>query len=162
MPLLINRELVEADNWTTVNEETIEQAIASNDDIIVPLALFEEHKAALESRSGAVAPLLTGDDAYDEILADPNRFALIAISIPALRDGRCFSIARLLKRAGFKGQLRATGDVSHDRLDFLTRCGFNALEVPEDRYSDEALNAFDEFSVRYQGADDDNRPVYHR
>ena len=158
MPLLINRELVKNDSWTLVDEETLQHS----GDIIVPLALYLDNQDSLSSREGAVAVQINGDDDIEAVLANPNAFPLISIFFPVLRDGRGFSIARLLKRAGFTGQIRATGDVSHDRLDFMTRCGFDALEIPADRYSEEVSNAFSEFSVRYQGAEDDSRPVYRR
>lgn len=162
MPLLINKQPVDADSWVTVNEDNQDSLLASDQNIIAPLALYLEQAEQLAGRNGKTGVLVTGEDDLDAILALADNAPLIAVEIPALRDGRCFSIARLLKRAGYAGELRATGDVSHDRLDFLTRCGFTALDVPADRYSDEALNAFSEFSVRYQGADDDSRPVYRR
>lgn len=162
MPLLINRELVDNDSWQLVDAEALESNTLPAGDIIVPLAYYQEHEAALNGRDGQVAIQVSGDDEIDGVLENPNQFPLIAIFIPALRDGRCFSIARLLKRAGFNGQIRAVGDVSHDRLDFLTRCGFDALDIPADRFSDEVFNAFSEFSVRYQGAEDDSRPVYRQ
>lgn len=158
MPLLINREPVENDSWTLVDEDTLQQS----GDIIVPLALYLENQDSLSNRDGSLAVQVSGDDNIDTVLENPNRFPLIAVFFPAVRDGRGFSIARLLKRAGFTGQIRATGDVSHDRLDFMTRCGFDALEIPADRYSEEVHNAFSEFSVRYQGAEDDSRPVYRQ
>lgn len=162
MPLLINRELVDNDSWQLVGEEALENNELPSGDIIVPLAFYQENSDALINHDGEVAIQLTGDDEIDGVLENPSQFPLIAIFIPALRDGRAFSIARLLKRAGFKGQIRAIGDVSHDRLDFLTRCGFDALEIPADRFSDEVFNAFSEFSVRYQGCEDDSRPVYRQ
>jgi len=167
MPLLINRELVDNDSWQLVDAEALEnKELSAGDipagDIIVPLAFYQENSDALNSRDGQVAIQLAGGDEIDGVLENPNQFPLIAIFIPALRDGRAFSIARLLKRAGFEGQIRAVGDVTHDRLDFLTRCGFDALEIPADRFSDEVFNAFSEFSVRYQGCEDDSRPVYRQ
>jgi len=36
---------------------------------------------------------------------------LIAVAFPAFADGRGFSLARLLRRAGFTGELRASGRI---------------------------------------------------
>lgn len=159
MPLLINRERVDNDPWTRVDEETL---ATTDGDIIVPIALYREQRDALSARTGRIAVQVNGDDEIDDLLAEPNRFELIAIEFPTLRDGRGFSIARLLKRAGFNGQIRAVGDVTQDRLDYMMRCGFDALDISAERFSEEVFNAFTEMSVRYQGAADDQRPVYHQ
>ncbi|MGB0466506.1 MAG: DUF934 domain-containing protein [Pontibacterium sp.] len=158
MPLFINRTLVENDSWQQVDEESLTQG----GDIIVPLPLYQAHLATLQSREGQVAIQIEGDVDINWLLAHAEQFPLITIHFPVLRDGRGFSIARLLRRAGFSGEIRALGDVSQDRLDFMTRCGFDALEIPTERFSPEVANAFDEFSVRYQGAADHSRPVYHQ
>ena len=54
---------------------------------------------------------------------------------PNFRDGRAYTQARLLReRFGFRGELRATGQVLRDQFVFLARAGFDAFEVkkPED------------------------------
>jgi phosphoadenosine phosphosulfate reductase len=59
-----------------------------------------------------------------------GRFASIAVSFPAFTDGRGYSTARLLReRFGFKGELRAVGDVLQDQIPHMQRCGFDALVV---------------------------------
>lgn len=157
MPLLINREVV-ADNWTLINEESLDQA----GDIIVPLALYLENKEALEGREGQLAIQVNGDDDLAVVLESLDKFPLIAIDFPAFRDGRGFSIARLLNRAGYKGEIRATGDVGRDRIAYMERCGFTAIQISDEIYKDEMLSAFTEVSNYYQSATDDNRAVYHQ
>ncbi len=157
MPLLINREVV-ADNWTLINEETIDQA----GDIIVPLALYLENKETLENRDGQLAIQINGDDDLDEVLSTLDKFPLIAVDFPVFRDGRGFSIARHLVRAGYKGEIRATGDVGRDRIAYMERCGFTAIQISDEIYKDEMLSAFTEVSNYYQSAADSNRAVYHQ
>ncbi|MFY0677389.1 MAG: DUF934 domain-containing protein [Neptuniibacter sp.] len=157
MPLLINREVV-ADNWTLINEETLDQA----GDIIVPLALYLENKDSLENREGQLAIQVNGDDELDELLDNLDKFPLIAVDFPAFRDGRGFSIARLLVRAGYKGEIRATGDVGRDRIAYMERCGFTAIQISDEIYKEEMLSAFTEVSNYYQSATDSNRAVYHQ
>ena len=79
-----------------------------------------------------------------------SEVSLIAIDFGVLRDGRGFSIARNVKRRGFKGEVRAVGDVSYDRLDNMQRSGFNAYQIADENYSAETINAFTEISVNYQ------------
>ncbi|MGH1463404.1 MAG: DUF934 domain-containing protein [Neptuniibacter sp.] len=157
MPLLINREVV-ADNWTLINEETLDQT----GDIIVPLALYLENKDSLDNREGQLAIQINGDDELDEVLSNLDKFPLIAVDFPAFRDGRGFSIARLLIRAGYKGEIRATGDVGRDRIAYMERCGFTAIQISDDIFKEDMLSAFTEVSNYYQSATDSNRAVYHQ
>lgn len=157
MPLLINREVV-ADNWTLVNEETLTQT----GDIIVPLALYLENSAALEQRQEQLGIQVNGDDDLSYLLENLDKFPLIAVDFPVFRDGRGFSIARLLDRAGYKGELRATGDIGRDRLAYMERCGFTAIQIADEIYKPEMLSAFTEVSNYYQSAADSNRAVYNQ
>lgn len=155
MPLLINRTPVENDPWITLEDE---QAIPAEGSVILPLAQWLENRDALAGRE--IGVLVNGEDDLEQVLALNGQVELIAVEFPAFTDGRGFSIARLLRRAGYQGQLRAVGDVTRDRLAYLERCGFDALDVPEERFKDEVLNAFDEVSVRYQGGASVTRPAY--
>ncbi len=157
MPLLINRKVVE-DNWTLVNEETLQQA----GDIIVPLALYTEHEAELSAREGQVAVQVNGDDDLNLVLTQLDKFPLIAVDFPAFRDGRGFSIARHLVRAGYEGQIRATGDIGQDRFAYLERCGFTAIQIADEIFRPEMLESFDDMSNYYQSAADKVRAVYHQ
>ncbi|WP_415885520.1 DUF934 domain-containing protein [Neptuniibacter sp. QD37_6] len=157
MPLLINHEVV-ADNWTLINEESLDQT----GDIIVPLALYLENQDALTSHKGLVAVKVNGDDDIDFLVENLDKFPLVAIDFPAFRDGRGFSIARLLVRAEYKGEIRATGDIGQDRFAYLERCGFTAIEIADDVFKPEMLKSFDEMSNYYQSAADKVRAVYHQ
>ena len=55
-----------------------------------------------------------------------------AVDFPKFTDGRAYSQARLLRgRYGYRGELRANGDVLRDQLLFMQRCGFDAFVVRE-------------------------------
>ena len=61
-----------------------------------------------------------------------STFALIALEFPKFRDGRAYSYARLLReRYGFKGELRAVGDVLMEQLFFMLRTGFDAFDIQQ-------------------------------
>ena len=56
--------------------------------------------------------------------------ALIVIAFPSFTDGRGYSMGWLLRdRLGYKGELRATGDILFDEMQFMLRCGFDAFEI---------------------------------
>ena len=61
---------------------------------------------------------------------DIARLAVIALVFPKFTDGRAYSTARRLREtAGYRGQIRATGDVLLDQLPLMLRCGFDAFEI---------------------------------
>jgi uncharacterized protein (DUF934 family) len=93
-----------------------------------------------------------------EVGADAAKFGLIAVAFPSFSDGRAFSQARVLRdRYGFTGEIRATGGVLRDQLQFMQRCGIDAFEVPERALEEDWFAALDEIDLFYQPAED-NRP----
>jgi uncharacterized protein (DUF934 family) len=60
-----------------------------------------------------------------------GRLALIAIDFPSFSDGRGFSTARALRRAGFAGTLRARGPLIPDQFAALLACDIDEVEVAE-------------------------------
>jgi uncharacterized protein (DUF934 family) len=129
---------------------------------IVTLARYAASREALLERYPALGVRVASDKLPSDI-PEPSRLALIAIEFPRFSDGRGFSIARQLRdRHGFKGELRAVGWVLRDQLFYMERCGFNAFELKAGKPLESALEAFGEFSVTYQAATDDPRPIYRR
>lgn len=160
MPLIIDRQPVAADSWIRVDSE---EALNQAGDLLVDFALWQQHRDALKARGGKLGVVVDGDTDLDALVADLDQLALVAIAFPSFADGRGFSQARILRQHhGFKGEIRAVGDVTWDRLRFMARCGINAYDVPAERYSDAMLRAFDEITVCYQGAEDDPRPIYRQ
>ena len=57
---------------------------------------------------------------------------LVAIAFPKFVDGRGYSMGWLLRsRYGYRGEMRAIGDVLFDELQFMVRCGFDAFEITD-------------------------------
>lgn len=89
--------------------------------------------------------------------ADPRSLSLDGITrvdlhFPKFTDGRAYSQAFLLRRRlGFKGEIRATGDVLIDQLVQMQRSGFDAAELREDQDIAHAQRQFDRFGAFYQG-----------
>ena len=80
-----------------------------------------------------------------------GRLALIALNFPKFRDGRAYSQARLLReRYGYRGELRATGQVLRDQFSFFIRAGFDALDVAKPSDADAFAAALARYSVFYQ------------
>ncbi|RZM07651.1 MAG: DUF934 domain-containing protein, partial [Sphingomonas sp.] len=101
------------------------------------------------------------DDAR-ALLPHLARLQLVEVSFPSFRDGRGYSAARILREAGYAGELRAAGDVLVDQLPLMRRCGFDAF-APEAEIDAATLAAsLDRYDDRYQPAADPAVPVWKR
>jgi uncharacterized protein (DUF934 family) len=87
----------------------------------------------------------------------------VEVNFPKFGDGRGFSIGRLLReRYGYKGELRAVGQITRDHLFFLESCGFDAFELREGEDPHEALAGFEDFSESYQASVARPLPLFRR
>ncbi len=110
---------------------------------------------ALRARNGKLGLRLPNDAPVESIARDLDRFDLVVLHFPKFTDGRAYSQARLLRgRYGYKGELRATGEVLRDQLLFMRRCGFDRFAVGERAIREDWAKAFAEFDVFYQQAQD--------
>jgi len=131
--------------------------------IVVPLALWKAQRDNLIARGTPVGVWLKPDDEPAEIAADLSWLALVAVHFPKFTDGRGYSTATQLRtRYGYKGELRAFGDVGRDQLFFLKRVGFDSFALAAHRDPDKALESFADFSLVYQGAVDDPVPLFRK
>ncbi len=137
--------------------------LPAHGDIIVSVDRYRELRAQLQKRNSRVGVQLRSDQEAKVVADFVAELPLIAIEFPGFKDGRGYTTARLLReRFGFKGELRAVGDVLRDQLFYMQRCGFNAYELKAGKDIDGALQAFSEYSVSYQGAADEPRPLFRR
>ena len=127
-------------------------------DVIVPLARWQADRTLLAARGGRVGVRLKSDEPPARVADDLGRFSVVALEFPAFRDGRAYSYARLLRdQYGFRGEIRAVGDVLLEQLHFMTRVGFDAFELVSDDPQRDFDIAAGDFSVWYQPASDDRR-----
>lgn len=151
MKLLKAGEVV-SDTWTSVEADDV---MPSDGPVIVPLARWRAERAALIARNAPLGLRLASDEPPAEIRDDLGHFDLIALEFPIYRDGRAYSYARLLReRYGFKGELRAVGNILFDQLLFMHRSGFDAFEVEKDNDATRFQQALSQFTVRFQPAGD--------
>lgn len=116
----------EADTWSKAGAD----AAIGDGPVIVSKKRWLAEREALSARAAPVGLQLEPGESLDDIASDLPRFALIALSFPKYSDGRAFSTARLLReKYGYKGELRAVGNVLNDQIAFMWRVGFDTLEV---------------------------------
>jgi len=94
-----------------------------------------------------------GDDAR-VLLPFLDRLALIEVNFPSFADGRGYSAARILREAGYTGEMRAVGDVLIDQLSHMRRCGFDAFAPDAPLNEGDAERAFATWENVYQHAFD--------
>jgi uncharacterized protein (DUF934 family) len=125
--------------------------------------LHEEPAVTLDSflgQSNATAVRIESGEDARALLPHLERLALVEVSFPKYRDGRGYSSGRILREAGYTGELRAQGDVLVDQIPLMRRCGFDSFapESPVDPATLEASLA--RYEHVYQPAADAYVPVW--
>lgn len=116
---------------------------------------------AFTEQTNATAVRIEPSDDARALLPQLDRLALVEVAFPAWTDGRGYSSARILREAGYKGELRATGDLVIDMLHHLRRCGFDAFAPERPLNPDDAKTAFERWENVYQAtAIDGRQPIW--
>jgi uncharacterized protein (DUF934 family) len=159
MPLVENGRIVE-DRYVRILDDA---PIPDRVGVIVPASRLLADAHELVRRDGSLGVLWPNDRRVAELEPWLGHLALIALVFPKFRDGRAYSQARLFReRYGFRGELRATGDVLRDQFQFLLRAGFDALEVKKAADAEVFAEAVARFSVFYQPSADGRLPALRR
>ena len=157
MPLIKDNELV-PDPWVTLGDD---EALPEGAPAIVGLERWQNERETLIKRNAPLGIRLRSDQPPKLVLDDLDRFAVVALEFPKFGDGRAYSYARLLReRYGYRGELRAVGNVLRDQALFMLRCGFDAFELAEDSALEGWRAALAEISVFYQPTADGRSPVH--
>ena len=100
--------------------------------IILTKNLWIEKKQILKEKKINVGIQINSDESIDEITEDLKYFSLIQFNFLTFKDGRPFSIAKILrKKLNFEKEIRASGHILPDQYIFLMRCGFDTVEIEE-------------------------------
>lgn len=166
MPDAIGRTLIrhgklEADVWRL---HQTEDAFALPPDApgwMVSLAGWKAHAAALPPRQHPLGIVLPTDADWSDLVFDAAALqhrgdvAFIAVHFSQYGDGRGMSLAWMLREEyGWRGELRALGDVLIDTVHYLARCGFDSFVTKPGHDPVEALASLQAFTSHYQPAYD--------
>lgn len=165
MAMIIKDRDVVSDPWQLLEPAAESQppSVPATGDVIIPAALWRAEREVLKVRAGRIGVWLTPDEDPVSIAEDLPLFGVVAVVFPKLADGRGYSTGRLLReRYGYRGELRAIGDVQRDHLHFLWRCGFNAFALRDGEDPREALVSFAELSESYQSSVEQPLPLFRR
>jgi len=150
---------VESNLWTLVESAGV---ALPKGPLAVPLEAWKARREELIARAEPTGLWLKPDDDPESIRGDLHRLPFVGVQFPKWGDGRGYSTGVVLRRLGYRGELRAFGDIGRDHLLFLKRCGFDAYSLGAQRDPEAALGAFAEFSVHYQGSVIDPDPLFRR
>lgn len=138
---------LEADTFTDVGDD---QAPPEGD-VIVSLDRLRRDGGMLAEGARRVGVRLAPGDDPDALAGLLACLSLVAVEFPAFNDGRGYSHAQILRRRlGYRGELRAVGDVARDQVPFMARSGFDAFGLREGEDPAQAMVAMGEITVRYQ------------
>lgn len=160
MALIKHDAVAPTELWTTLADD---EPAPGGGDILVSPARWLSEAGSLRSRDGKVGVVVQPGDDVLTLAGTLDDVALVAVAFPKFTDGRGYSSARLVRdRLGYTGELRAVGHVLPDQVFYMRRVGFDALELADGKSADTAIAQLKEFSVTYQAAADDARPLFRR
>ena len=115
---------------------------------------------AFLQQSNATAVRLEPDEDARALIPHLDRLALIEVAFPKFRDGRGYSSARILREAGYTGELRAQGDVLVDQIAYMKRCGFDTFAPEKALNPADVEAALTRWPEHYQTAADGAVPIW--
>lgn len=115
---------------------------------------------AFLEQSNATAVRLESDEDARALIPFLDRLKLIEVAFPKFRDGRGYSSARILREAGYTGELRAQGDVLVDQIAYLKRCGFDSFAPEKSLNPADVEAALGRWPEHYQTAADGAVPIW--
>jgi len=147
MPVLKAGEAV-PDHWEHAGDE---QHLPAGQNFIVCLDRLKRDQEFLFAREAPLGVILPPGTRATDVAEFLDRLDLVSIEFPKFRDGRGFTLARVLReRYGFDGEIRATGHILPDQYVLLLRCGFSSVEVPETADLSVWQAALARYKVAYQ------------
>jgi uncharacterized protein (DUF934 family) len=145
---LIKNGAVIADPYVTASDDA---ALPDSGPVIVTAARLLANAAEILARGAPAGVVWPNNKNVADLAPLLDRLAVVALVFPNFKDGRAYSQARLLReRHGFRGELRATGQVLRDQFVFLVRAGFDALEVAKAGDAEAFAAALARYTVVYQ------------
>jgi uncharacterized protein (DUF934 family) len=154
---LVRAGRVVADRYVRVLDDA---PIPDGVPVIIPAARFLADAAEIARREAPTGVLWPNNRRVSELAPYLDQLALVALVFPNFKDGRAYSQARQLREQhGFRGELRATGNILRDQFLFLVRAGFDSFEVVKVADAAVFAEAVARYSVFYQPAGDRRLPA---
>jgi uncharacterized protein (DUF934 family) len=119
------------------------------------------NKPAFAWAKGQRVLQIANDTDVESLQAELPNTQTVELHFPKFSDGRAYSQAvQLRRRHGFKGEIRATGDVLIDQLVQMQRTGFSSAVLRADQDAEHGLKLLSHFSGFYQGDAQTAQPLF--
>lgn len=155
--------IISDDPWSLIRDDAQQSVFESS---IFPFEIWKSRQDEKVLRGEHMSPdgiLLLPDDQPEILMPWLSVIPMIAIDFPSFRDGRAYSLAYILRtRLGWRGELRAVGDVLRDQLSHMRHCGFDAFAVREDKPVEDAMKGLAGISVLYSRSVLEPNPLFRR
>ncbi len=114
--------------------------------------IFRREIVSQESRAHLKVLRLGPEDDTFSLQSELDENTRVEIDFPTFMDGRGYTHAfRIRNEMGFKGEIRAVGDIGRDQAHYLERSGFDAFDFREGTDLEGALEALTIFPMHYRG-----------
>ena len=154
MQQIIKNGQVVTDEWCLISENETDFIPLECKKYILPLAVwmgFYPHFTLFHEKPGL---LLSSEIDLNQVRSAITEAPLIVIFFASFMDGTGFSTGSLLRETfNFKGELRAAGEILPDQMDYLSRCGFDAISFAD-------LNALKQAEKMIQAREGDKAKSY--
>jgi len=160
MPQLLKDGSIVDNSWQLVSadSETVPEG-----NVLLSVRHWQGSRQTLSNHVGEIGLWLDSHEEIEPLADEIVDIPVIAINFPKFVDGRGFSAARLLReRYGYRGELRAIGQIIRDQLFLMQRCGFNAFQFSSEIDLAEASKSLCDFTDAYQVAVDQPEPLFKR
>jgi uncharacterized protein (DUF934 family) len=158
MFILIKNGSIVSDGWKTLTlaaGDTPQNVRLPVGPVLVPLSVWKARRAELIYREHEHGwPLgiwLAAEEGPEAIEHDIDDFTVIGIEFDKFSDGKSYATARLLREHyGYKGELRAIGDVPLDKISYQHQIGLDAFAVRSNQKTNPVLSGLLDFNVARQ------------
>jgi uncharacterized protein (DUF934 family) len=147
MSKLIKNGQVVSDQWKTITLAAgvlPDQVRLPVGPLLVPVSVWKARRAELIHREyehgWPLGVWLSAEEGPESIERDIDDFSVVAIKFDHFPDGRSYSTAQFIREEyGFRGELRAIGEVPVDNLHYLKQSGFDAYIAKYAKLTDVSL-----------------------
>jgi uncharacterized protein (DUF934 family) len=160
MFMLIKNGRIVSDAWKTLTlteGDTPQKVRLPAGPVLVPLSVWQARRAELIYREyehgWPLGVWLTAEQGPESIKHDIDDFTVIGIEFDKFADGKSYATARMLRESyGYKGELRAIGDVPRERLSYQHQVGLDAFAIPASHNSKSVRYGLLDFNTARQTA----------
>ena len=158
MFMLIKNGHIVSDAWKTLTlteGDTPQNVRLPVGPVLVPLSVWQARRAELTYREyehgWPLGVWLAAEQGPEAIERDIDDFTVIGIEFDKFTDGKSYQTARLLRENfGYKGELRAIGDVPRERLSYQHQVGLDAFAVSANHKSKAVPHGLLDFNTSMQ------------